>query len=384
MYLKIVNVTKIYPGFKLGPINLTLDHNQVLVLIGATGSGKSTLLNITTGLIKPDTGSIYVDDIDITRLPIESRKIGYLTQKPSLFPHMNVYKNIVFGLKKRVEKDLELKIRSLVEAFELAHLLDKSIDMLSGGEMQKVALARMLVLEPKIMLMDEPLAHLDNMTRIKLRMDLRRLLKEKKILGLYVTHFEDDVYALADSVAILKDGLIIKSDTLKTLLSLKNNNVSDIENPMYEVFQNDHNYLEGRVIESKQGLATFLAGEHKIEILGEFPIGSVVGIMIKPEDIILTLDMIKTSARNSMKLMIVKMENSVSDKIGVIDVQLASQSFLLRSKITVESKNYLRLKEGQIINAIFKATTPHVIRNEPMPYYDVKEEKNGGNILTNP
>jgi len=364
LYLSLVNVIKHYNGFTLGPINLSLDYDQILVLIGATGSGKSTLLNLITGLVKPDTGSIFVNGQEITRLPIESRKIGYLIQKPSLFPNINTYKNIVFGLSKKQQENMKSEIESLVKVFELTHLLDRSIEQLSGGEMQKVALARMLVLDPKIMLMDEPLAHLDNKTKIKLRIELRSILKKRKITGIYVTHFEDDVYALADSVAILQRGLIVKFNRLKAILSSKNTGLSITRNSVPEIFQSDDNYLEGHIVESKQGISIFLVGEHKIEIIGEFPIGSVVGILIKPEDIILSRDLVKTSARNSIKLFIEKIENPSSDKLGIIRVQLSSQSFRLSSRITIESKNYLELKEAQFVYAIFKATTPYVIRKE--------------------
>ena len=364
MYLNLVNVTKRYNGFTLGPINLSLDCDQILVLIGATGSGKSTLLNLITGLVKPDTGSIYVDGQDITKLPIESRKIGYLIQKSSLFPHMNAYKNIVFGLSKNQQENKKSQISSLLEVFELNHLLDKSIEQLSGGEMQKVALARMLVLEPKIMLMDEPLAHLDNKTKVKLRIDLRWILKKRKILGIYVTHFEDDVYALADSVAIQQHGLIVKLDNLKSILSTKNIGLSSAKNPASDMFQSDDNYLEGQIIETKQGVSVFSVGEDKIEILGEFPINSIVGILIKPEDIILSLDLVKTSARNNIRLLIEKIETPRSGNSGIVYIQLSSQSFHLNSRITVDSQNKLELKEGQFVYAIFKATTPHVIRKE--------------------
>ena len=364
MYLNLINVTKKYPNFTLGPINLSLDCNQILVLIGATGSGKSTLLNLITGLVKPDAGSIYVDGQDITNLPIESRKIGYLIQKPSLFPHMNAYKNIVFGLSKNQQEDMKLQITSLVDTFELTHLLDRSIQQLSGGEMQKVALARMLVLEPRIILMDEPLAHLDNKTKVKLRIDLRWMLKKRKILGIYVTHFEEDVYALADSVAILQHGLIVKIDNLKSLLSSNNFGLSEAKNPVYDMFQSDDNYLEGQIIETKQGVSVFSVDEHIIEILGEFPINSIVGILIKPEDIILSLDSVKTSARNNIRLFIEKIDDPVSYNLGIVSIQLSSKSFHLRSRITIESQNILSLKKGQFVYAMFKATTPHVIRRE--------------------
>jgi molybdopterin-binding protein len=360
----VINVTKKYTDFTLGPVNFSLNSEDILVIMGATGSGKSTLLNIITGLVKPDSGAIYVNGQDITKLPIESRKIGYLTQLPNLFPHLSVYKNIVFGLSKNSEKNMKSQISSLVKAFELTTLLDRSIDTLSGGEMQKIALARMIVLEPRIMLMDEPLVHLDSKTKVKLRMDLLNILKQRKILGIYVTHSEDDVYALADYVALLQRGLVIKFDSLKSILSSKNISHSPTKSHVFDIFHGDQNYLEGKIVESKSGISIFSVGEHKIEILGEFPIDSIVGILIKPEDIILSLELVKTSARNSIRLLIEKIEYSSSSKSGVIDIQLCSESIHLRSRITVGSKNYLDIKEGKSVYAIFKATTPHVIRKE--------------------
>ena len=99
--LEIINVIKSFPGFTLGPIDLKLQDNTIMVLIGPTGSGKSTLLNLIVGLTKPDRGYIYINGVDITNTPIESRRIGYSFQNPSLFPHLNVYENIVFGIRKR-------------------------------------------------------------------------------------------------------------------------------------------------------------------------------------------------------------------------------------------------------------------------------------------
>lgn len=210
MTLEIINLIKSFPGFTLGPIDLKLQDNTIMVLIGPTGSGKSTLLNLIVGLTKPDRGYIYINGVDITNTPIESRRIGYSFQNPSLFPHLNVYENIVFGIRKSIRDIKKSQINKLVESFGVSDLLDRDIHALSGGEMQKISLARMLVTKPKIMLMDEPLVHLDTKTRVQLRKDLRRILKGEGVLGIYVTHFEDDVYALADSVSVIEKGMIKK------------------------------------------------------------------------------------------------------------------------------------------------------------------------------
>ncbi|MDR4491211.1 MAG: ABC transporter ATP-binding protein [Candidatus Nitrosocosmicus sp.] len=364
MTLEIINVTKVFRGFTLGPINLKVSDDMILVLIGPTGSGKSTLLNLITGLIKPDTGSIYIDGVDISKVPIESRKIGYSFQNPTLFPHMSVYENIIFGLKKGDKELKDPQIKRLCESFGISHLFGRRINGLSGGEMQKISLARMLITEPKIMLMDEPLAHLDNLTKNKFRINLRQILKKERVLGIYVTHFEDDIYAFADSVSILRNGQIKKTDTLRTMLSssLDHQGSSLPMSPsIFEIFHGDYNYLEGRVTRSKDGVTIFVLGILKFEILGYYPIESTVGILIKPEDIILSPDQVKTSARNIVRTKVMRIHNSYLRK-GVLDIYLVIDNIHLKSRITIESKNNLGIREGEYVYAIFKATAPHVVR----------------------
>jgi molybdopterin-binding protein len=334
-----------------------------MVLIGPTGSGKSTLLNLITGLVKPDKGSIHINGIDLTNKPIESRRIGYCFQNPSLFPHLNVYENIVFSVMKRDIDNRKLRIKRLVESFGISQLLERNVVGLSGGEMQKVSLARMLVTKPKIMLMDEPLVHLDTKTRVQLRKDLRRILKEEGISGIYVTHFEDDIYALADSVSVLEKGIIKKTDTLKTMLTFSNNQ-SMSPSSISAFFQKDYNYLEGCVTESTDGITTFKIGEHKFEIIGNYPIYSTVGVLIKPEDIILAVDFVHTSARNIIKTKVAAIEDAANSKTGILNIHLTINSISLISRITMESKENLKITEGAYVYAIFKATAPHVVRQE--------------------
>ena len=360
--IEIINLIKSFRGFTLGPINLKLQDNTIMVLIGATGSGKSTLLNLIVGLTKPDSGSISINGVDITNVPIELRRIGYSFQNPSLFPHLNVYENIVFGIRKSIRNNKKSVINRLVESFGVSHLLDRNIHALSGGEMQKISLVRMLVTKPKIMLMDEPLVHLDTKTRVQLRKDLRRILKEEEVLGIYVTHFEDDVYALADSVSVLEKGIIKKTGTLKTMLTFPNNQ-SLSNSSISEFFQKAHNYLEGCVTNSTKGITTFKVGEHQFEILGDYPVDSIVGVLIKPEDIILAVDSVRTSARNMIKTKIAAIYAS-NIKTGTLNIHLVINGISLISRITQESKEHLKIVEGDYVYAIFKATAPHIVREE--------------------
>lgn len=364
MILVLSDITKSFAGFKLGPINMKICGETIQVLLGATGSGKSTLLNIITGLIKPDTGAVFVDGEDITNKPIESRNIGYCFQKPCLFPHINVYKNIVFGLDKSRRKIMSSHIEYLTRSFDLHHLLDRNVNDLSGGEMQKVSLTRMLVLRPKIMLMDEPLAHLDERTKTKLRMDIRKILVDEKVLGLYVTHFKEDVYALADNVSIIRQGSIVKNDTLSKFLSGEIIVNSITREGGSNVFGVDYNYIEGFVVESKNGTSIFATNGLKVEITGEFHLGSLVGVLIKPEDILISKEAVKTSARNCIKTSVSRIVKPTTGNLGFVEIYLTMHKSYLRSKITLESTYDLDLKLGDVVHAIFKATAPQIIRKE--------------------
>jgi molybdopterin-binding protein len=368
--LELVNLTKKFAGFTLGPLSLKLNNKQIMVVVGPTGSGKTTLLNLICGLLKPDYGSVHVDGVDVTTVPVESRKIGYTFQSPSLFPHMNVYENIVFGLTKKREarRETDIEIKKLLDDLGVSQLTHRRIDGLSGGEMQKVSLARMLVTNPKIILMDEPLAHLDLLTKRKLRIELRQVLKRQGAPTICVTHFEEDVYAMADSVSILQNGAIEYTSKLESLLIKQQNDNSNNQNDRtLKLLSNTiscgqaSNYLEGNVLKSEAGVTTFKAGSTTLETLGVHNIGSKVGILIRPEDIILSKEIVKTSARNIVKAKVVKITDY---NLGIVDVHLVADRFYLTSRITQEARVDLQIREDDYVFAIFKASSPQVVREE--------------------
>jgi molybdopterin-binding protein len=352
LVLKLVGLTKKFPGFRLGPLNLEINR-EVLVMIGPTGSGKTTFLNLIAGMIRPDEGSVILDGSDITDLPLESRRIGYVFQTPNLFPHLNVYDNIVFGLSKRKRRDKDHYVEKLLEEMGLSPLSDRRIQGLSGGEMQKVSIARMLVVEPKIILLDEPLVHLDPFIRRKLRLELRRILRTQGIPAIYVTHFEDDVYALADSVVVLRNGRIENAGRLEAILSSNSA-------PFISEIVEGSNYIEGTVVESKNGIAVMKVGLHLLKTLGEYSVNSRIGILVRPEEILLSKEAIKTSARNVIKAKVA----GIKEMASMADVQLRTDSLHLRCRVTVEARNELALMKDDQIYAIFKATSPQVVREE--------------------
>ncbi len=202
--------------FSLCGVSLEVERGDYLTVMGPTGAGKTILLECIIGFYSPDKGRVFLDGNDITDQAPEKRRIGIVYQDYALLPHMTVHGNIEYGLKK-VEADKTLRksmVRDMAESLQIDHLLHRSPDTLSGGEQQRVALARALVVKPRMLLMDEPLSALDPRTRRDIRALLRQAVKERDITVLHITHDMDDVWGLADKVAIFKDGRLVQHDTL--------------------------------------------------------------------------------------------------------------------------------------------------------------------------
>lgn len=355
MTLEIIDLTIIFHSFTLGPLSLSIDEG-IMVVLGPTGSGKTTLINSIAGLLSPDKGKIILNGLDITKVPIESRKIGYVFQDSALFPHLNVNQNILFGLTSREIQNEEriTMVRKIIGDLGIDNLLHRRIDSLSGGELQKVSLAQMLVRKPKIILLDEPLSHLDPPTRDKLRIELRNILKKQRIPAIYVTHFEDDVLALADSVSILNNGRLEGTGDLEQILN------SSQPSSFLSHLTTGTNYITGKVVKSEEGLTSFEIGSHLLYTLGEFPIGTKIGVILRHEDIILSKEKIKTSARNILFVQV----TDIVYKSNVVDIYLKINGLEIVSRITKLAMKDLDISINDNIYAIFKASAPHLVRKE--------------------
>lgn len=192
-------------------VNLRVKEKTCLTLIGPSGAGKTKFLELVTGLLRPDSGQIFMHGSDITDLAPEKRNMAFVYQKKVLFPHLNVRDNITYGLKCRKEKKkiIEQKLAQTAERFGLRHLLDRSnMSTLSGGEVQKVALARALILEPEVLILDEPMASLDAPAKREITQILMGLNREFAVTMIHVTHDLDTAAALSDSLALMRYGVI--------------------------------------------------------------------------------------------------------------------------------------------------------------------------------
>jgi len=200
-------------------VSLTVPAGQLLALVGASGSGKTTTLRMVAGYETPDSGRVLIDDTDITGTPPQSRDFGMVFQHYALFPHLRVGENVAFGLEARgVNKpDRERRALDALTTVGLANAAQRTVQSLSGGEQQRVALARALVIEPRVLLLDEPLSNLDPTLRRDMRDELRATLHRLGVTALFVTHDQEDAFAVADRVALLANGKLLQAGTPEEL-----------------------------------------------------------------------------------------------------------------------------------------------------------------------
>ncbi|WP_337867383.1 ABC transporter ATP-binding protein [Meiothermus sp.] len=209
--LRLVDIRKTYPGFALS-VSLEVGSRQTLALLGPSGSGKSTLLRLVAGLDAPDLGQIWLHDTNLTPLPPEERRVGFVFQDYALFPHLSVAENIAFGLREARwgKEPIQKRVAELLELTHLAPHAHKRPHQLSGGERQRVALARALAHQPNVLLLDEPLGALDLKLRQELLFELRTILHQTQIPTIVVTHDQSEAFVLAEQVAVLQAGQIVQ------------------------------------------------------------------------------------------------------------------------------------------------------------------------------
>ena len=210
--VKFENIEIKYGDFvAIENLNLDIKEGEFFTFLGPSGCGKTTSLRALVGFLSPSKGKVYVGDKDVTNLPVEKRNIGMVFQSYALFQSMSVYDNIAFGMKvkKASKTEIDQKVHEVAAKIKITESqLKKNVSDLSGGQQQRVALARAIVLEPKILCLDEPLSNLDAKLRIDMRMELKRLQKELGITTLYVTHDQEEALTLSDRIAVFNNGYV--------------------------------------------------------------------------------------------------------------------------------------------------------------------------------
>lgn len=209
--IQFQNIVKDFDGtLVLKGINLDIYENEFVTLLGPSGCGKTTLLRILGGFLNQSEGHVIFDGEDITDVPPYKRELNTVFQKYALFPHMNVYDNIAFGLKiKKMSKDvIEQKVLKMLKLIGLEGYEKKDVTLLSGGQQQRIAIARALVNEPKVLLLDEPLGALDLKLRKEMQYELKKIQQEVGITFIYVTHDQEEALTMSDKIVVMKDGEI--------------------------------------------------------------------------------------------------------------------------------------------------------------------------------
>ena len=219
-YLAINGLSRKFPGekpFAVNDVSFTLEKGEILALVGESGSGKTTILRLLGGLEIPDRGTIELDGRVLTNnnksLPPEERRLGYVFQDYALFPHMNVLKNIAFGLDKLNSTDKAKAIDDILHLVNLKGFEHRFPHELSGGEQQRVALARALVTRPGLLLLDEPFSNLDFIKKDQVRRRVKRIIRQTQTTAIFVTHDTQEALSMADKIIVLKDGKVLQQGT---------------------------------------------------------------------------------------------------------------------------------------------------------------------------
>ncbi len=346
--IRIENLSRDWKEFKLTNITLEVEAGEYFVILGPSGSGKTMLLELIAGIWYPDTGKIYINDKEVTLLPPEQRGVGFVYQNYMLFPHKNVFENISFGLslRKRDKDEIRTEVDEMMNLFGISHLANRMPRTLSGGEQQRTALARALIIYPKLLLMDEPLSALDRITREELIVEMKGINKKFNTTIIHVTHNFDEALALADRIAILRHGEISQvGDSTEIFRHPKDKFVAD--------FVGVENIITGIASEAGGKLTVIDTGN--ISIYSSEQKEGNVHITVRPEDITLAMEKVSTSARNVFKGIVKEIIDQGALIKLTIDVGESLVVFLTR-----QSFLDMELNIGKSVWTYFKATAVHL------------------------
>ena len=251
--LKLEHISKSFDGVSiLKDINLEIGEGEIVSILGPSGSGKTTLLNLILGLTEIDSGKLFYNNEDLTDVPMEERGFNIVFQDYALFPHLNAYKNIVYGLKNKRGISTEEEVKDLIRLLGLNDHLDKKIDQLSGGQKQRVALARTMVMKPKILLLDEPLSALDGVIKESIKDRIKTIAKEYHLTTIIVTHDPEEALTLSDRVLIINEGTISQYGKPEEIIRTPSNNfVREFILNQLEIKRDDIFSLFGKGLELK-------------------------------------------------------------------------------------------------------------------------------------
>ncbi len=267
----------------LNGINLNIANGEFLTLLGPSGCGKTTILRILSGFENFDAGSLLMDGKDVSSVPPEKRQVNTVFQNYALFPHMTVFDNVAFGLKMQGLKkaDIAKRVREVLQMVRLEHLVDRKPSHLSGGQQQRVALARAIVNEPLVLLLDEPFSALDYKLRCQMQLEIKRLQRKLGITFVFVTHDQEEAFAMSDRVVVMDNGRIVQEGSPQDIY----------ENPanLYVArFVGEINILPATIVAKKDGDLYEISVQETLFTVPSkrnFNVNDKVNVLIRPEDL---------------------------------------------------------------------------------------------------
>lgn len=298
--LSVQNLSVDLGTFSLRDVSFGVPEGAYCCLLGASGAGKSVLLETIIGAFRPRRGRVYLRGVDVTPWPPERRRLGIVYQDYMLFPHLNVFGNIAFGLKNAglSRTDIAARVERIARQLDIADLLERDTATLSGGEQQRASIARALITGPEILLLDEAFSALDVNTRERMRNMMARVRKQMDVTVLHVTHDKEDVWALASHVAVIHDGQMLQHGTPEEIFNRpRPGYVASIVGAV--------NLISGKVgSETNAGLGVVSVHGTNLYTADPLEHGTEVVLSVRPEDIIVARDGGLTSARNEIPVVI--------------------------------------------------------------------------------
>jgi len=284
--VRLINLWKKFGGVEaVRDVNLTIEGGDFFTFLGPSGCGKTTILRMIAGFTRPDQGTIFFDEKEVKDVPPWERNVGMVFQNYALWPHMSVFENVAFGLKERdlPKQIVQKKTHKALAMVNLEGLEKRRPSELSGGQQQRVALARTLVIEPRLLLLDEPLSNLDAKLRIQMRHELVRIQKDLGITSIYVTHDQEEALTLSTRIAVMAKGNVVQVGSPKEIYeNPKSQEVAD--------FVGTSNFFSAKVIEITKDRVRVRTEEGFLLIVGAQDIGSIaIGsnllLNIRPESL---------------------------------------------------------------------------------------------------